>query len=57
LALNAELSAQSYRNVFTDSKPQTDAISVETPILSNLCEWREELVQALFGYANTSIFN
>jgi hypothetical protein len=57
LALNAELSAQSYRNVFTYCKPQTDAISVETPILSYLGEWREELLQALFGYANTSIFN
>jgi hypothetical protein len=57
LALNAELSAQSYRNVFTYCKPQTDAISVETPILSYLGEWREELLQALFGYANTRIFN
>lgn len=56
MALNAKVSAQGYRNVFTDGKPQTDAISVETPILSYLSEWREELVQALSGYANTRIF-
>ena len=57
LTLNGEIPSKSHSNILANSKPKSDTVTVEAPILSNLGEWSEELVDIFFRYANTRILH